>query len=180
MKGPNRRMVQRDGQRFYDLLSFLAEIAVPLLEATLMNLRKDNHTPLGWKNGPNSITSNSMQLRTIVVPFILRSIDMLVEQINNNEHDTLYRTMFHRPLTTKDKAEISSWTLHVQDYFFYVKTRPKEGAVLVQCGAGTDSKIKNQLLKVNDDVHESQIFVVQGLMDPLSYVRRTHVEIHYS
>ena len=88
--------------------------------------------------------------------------------------------MFHRPLTTKDKAEISSWTLHVQDYFFYVKTRPKEGAVLVQCGAGTDSKIKNQLLKVNDDVHESQIFVVQGLTDPLSYVRRTHVEIHYS
>ena len=73
------RMMQRDGQRFYDLLSFLAEIAVPLLEATLMNLRKDNYTPLGWKNGPNSITSNSMQLRTIVVPFILRSIDMLVE-----------------------------------------------------------------------------------------------------
>ena len=88
------RMLRGVGQRCYDLLSCLAEIAVPLLEATTRNLRKDNDTPLGWKNGPNSsITSNSIQLRTIVVTFILRSSDLLVEQIHNNEHATLYCTI---------------------------------------------------------------------------------------
>jgi hypothetical protein len=74
------RMPERDGRRLYVLLSFLAEIAVPRLEAKRKECYRGNYEPLGWKssdshNGSIGMAANTMEMRETVMSYILQDID---------------------------------------------------------------------------------------------------------
>jgi hypothetical protein len=172
------RMPRREGIRFYDLLSFLAEIAVPRLEAK----RKE---PLGWKstdleNGVVAFagTANTRKVEGIVLAFILEDIDWLVEQVDSGRYDEMFLRLYGCHLTAEDKKEIQSWKLHILDDFFVVTHRPREGAVFVQVGRLQE---RDQLLEsraepswFQADYHEPRVFVVQGLLaEPLQQSLQT-------
>ena len=117
------RMVDRAGRRFYDYLTFLAEIAMPLLEKSRQKHLHLKYAPLGWKKynvnyQTEGFASNSFELRDIVMTYILTSIDELIEEINSCKYDALFISIFRRKLTENDKKEIGSWKLHVMDDFF--------------------------------------------------------------
>jgi len=59
------RMSERQGRRLYDLLSFLAELALPRLEAQRRDAQKQNYRPLGWISD-GGMTANSLEARDVV------------------------------------------------------------------------------------------------------------------
>ena len=156
------RMTETNGRRFYDLLTFLAEIAVPLLEARRKDAQRENYIPIGWKKYDDATRSMGMAANLVdaevyVMSFILKSINLLVEEVDSHRHDALFVSMFNCRLTESDRNEIRSWRMHIQDDFFYVTTRSNEGGVLVQVGS---NKMVNELQ--NNDVHEPRVFVVDS------------------
>ena len=103
----NGNMPKRDIIRFDNYLTFLGEIAVPFLEANRRNLHTNNYKSLGWKwydsdshtqSQPTGMFSNPMMLRIIIISFILRSIDLLIDEINSKRYDVLFVSIFKRRL----------------------------------------------------------------------------------
>jgi len=177
------RMSEKDGRRFYDLLSFLAEIAVPELEVRRKDLLKKNYSPIGWKTfdfnrGARGLAANSMEIRDMVMTFILKEIDWLVEEVESKRHDSLFSRLFNKQLLKDDLVEIRSWKLHVQDDFFYITNRPNEGAVFVQCGLLPGSKLTLNPMGEwqKAEIHEPRVFVVRGLADPLEKLLKGAVD----
>jgi len=155
-------MTERNSRRFNDLIAFLMEIAVPLLEARRKECQLENYTPIGWKKYDEATRStgmvgNSVDAKVHVMSFILKAINLLVEEVDSHRHDALFVSMFNRRLTESDRNEIRSWRTHIQDDFFYVTTRSNEGGVLVQVGS---YKMVNELNQ--NDVHEPRVFVVDS------------------
>mmetsp|Transcript_7999 Transcript_7999/g.9216 ORF Transcript_7999/g.9216 Transcript_7999/m.9216 type:complete len:746 (+) Transcript_7999:145-2382(+) len=175
----NGCMTERNGRRFYDLLAFLAEIAVPRLESRRKESLGRSYESLGWVSWCKAsrsmgMTANPVDIRETVMSFILREIDWIVNEIDSQvdgKYDELFQRMFNRRLSESDKQEIRSWKMHIQDDFIYIQTRQSEGAVLVQCGIqDTDNEL------CTSDIHEPRVFVVQGLADPLHNILQRPIE----
>jgi len=182
------RMKEEDGRRFYDLVAFLAEIAVPVLEARRRETLKSNYHPLGWRTfdysvGAQGMVANSLEVRDAVMSFILREIDWLAEQVDGRRYDAMFSQLFNRRITEEDRDEIRSWRLHVQDDFFCVASRVNEGAIFVQVGSLDESMRMDDFYA--EDFHEPRVFLVRGLADsiesllrnPIANFRRKHPSI---
>jgi hypothetical protein len=171
------RMPERDGRRLYELLAFLAEIAVPRLEAKRKESYQKNYQPLGWKSNVDNnmgalvgMAANTMEVREMVMSYILQDIDWLVEQVVDSEkYDLLFLQLHGRRISADDKKEIQSWKLHVEDDFFVICHRPREGAVFVQVGRlqERDHLLESEPSWIQADYHEPRVFVVQGLSSPI-------------
>jgi hypothetical protein len=124
------QMPSRECKWFNSLLDFLSHIELPRLEKKRKKVFKDSK-PLDWRF---PISSNSIDNQKMMILSILTDMDLLAEEVQSGKHDDLFLRKFGVPITAQDKAEIASWKMHVEDDFFVVNHRPREGAVFVQCG----------------------------------------------
>jgi hypothetical protein len=140
---------------FNSLFDFLSQIELPRLEMKRKKIYKDSK-PLDWRL---PISVNSIDNQKMMILIMLAYMDFLVQEVRSGDHDDLFLRLFGVPITAHDKAEIASWKMHIEDDFFVVNHRPKEGAVFVQCGRLYGREVLN--------VHEPRVFIVQGNGVPL-------------
>lgn len=160
------RMPEKHGRQLYKLLSLLAAVGVPRLN---QEREQANQKPVDWYW--QDMAENSVEIRDLVIAYMLRDIDYLVAEVMKKEREPLCRQILGRRLTATDKGNIQSWKVHVKDDFIVVDHVPRQGTVMVQIGRHVHRDyLMNERpdFVQHEDVHEPRIFVVQGLADSLS------------